>query len=72
MRFQVLSAKSLKAREKVASLGTAAPWLQPHRRRSGLNERLANTALALKARASAARSACGRPGKPRQHHYRDE
>ena len=68
---KALSANSLNAREKVASLGIARTLFQPHRRRSvqslasrSMSARvvvMSNTALAMKARATAARSFCGLP-----------
>src|ERR1700720_1518812 len=71
-----LAANSAKARENVASPGTACARSQPHRRRNVLStfrrstNRLvvgtSKTALATKARAKAARSAGGRPGHPCQ------
>src|ERR1700730_17738622 len=71
-----LAANSAKARENVASLGTACARSQPHRRRNVLStfrrstNRLvvgtSKTALATKARAKATRSAGGRPDTPSQ------
>src|SRR4029077_15191493 len=71
-----LRANSAKAREKVVSLGSSPRCSQPHSRRNGLStvSRSINiavvgspiTALATKARANAARSQGGRPGKPGQ------
>ena len=71
-----LSANSEKARENVASLGSRPAPLQPHSRHSlpstsrrSISARvvgMSNTALAMKARASAARSSSGRPTWPRK------
>ena len=71
-----LSANSEKARENVASLGSRPAPLQPHSRQSlpstsrrSIGPRVvgtSNTALAMKARASAARSSSGRPAWPRK------
>ena len=71
-----LSANSEKARENVASLGSRPAPLQPHSRQSlpstsrrSIRPRvvgMSNTALAMKARASAARSSSGRPTWPRK------
>ena len=71
-----LSANSEKARENVASLGSRPAPLQPHSRHSlpstsrrSISARVvgtSNTALAMKARASAARSSSGRPTWPRK------
>ena len=71
-----LSANSEKARENVASLGSRPAPLQPHSRHSlpstsrrSIRPRVvgtSNTALAMKARASAARSSSGRPTWPRK------
>ena len=71
-----LSANSEKARENVASLGSRPAPLQPHSRHSlpstsrrSIRPRVvgtSNTALAMKARASAARSSSGRPAWPRE------
>ena len=70
------SANSEKARENVASLGSRPAPLQPHSRHSlpstsrrSIRPRVvgtSNTALAMKARASAARSSSGRPTWPRK------
>ena len=61
-----LSANSEKARENVASLGSRpAPAAQPPSNLKTLDQK-SNTALAMKARASAARSSSGRPTWPRK------
>ena len=68
------SANSAKARENVASLGTLPAFSQPHNRcrvasflshsTSARVVTMSSTALARKARASAARSSNGRPRQP--------